>query len=103
VAGFADNARNLTALPDGRFMIVGGGRPTADNVDAACLMLTSNGQPDETFAPAGRKLVDLGGPADMFWGAAVNPAKTHLSIAGVKGAAMGANDDSAILLIPLPK
>jgi uncharacterized delta-60 repeat protein len=102
VAGFNDNGRSLAALPDGRLLLVGGGRPVTDNVDAMALVLNANGQPDTTFGENGRRLFNLGGPSDFFWSVAVNPAGTQAAIVGTKGGTTApGNDDAAILLLPL--
>ena len=101
VAGFNDNSRQILVLPDNRVVLNGGGRPTANDVDGAIGVLTPNGQPDVTFAPAGVKLFDLGGPSDFLWGMALSPSKKYIAMAGIKGVAAPANDDSALVLVPI--
>jgi uncharacterized delta-60 repeat protein len=100
--GFNDNARTLAVLSDGRSLHVGGGRTSESNSDAMIMMVTRDGAPDTSFAPAGRRVFDLGGAADFFWGIAINPAGTHAAIVGVKsvGTGMG-NDDAVVLFQPL--
>ncbi len=102
VAGFNDNARNVAVLHDNRVLIIGGGRPTTDNVDGMLVMLTPDGQRDTSFAPNGIKLYDLGGPSDFFWGLALSPDGRRAAITGLRGAAMGGNDDAAMLILTLP-
>ncbi len=101
VAGFNDNSRQILVLPDNRVVLNGGGRPTANDVDGAIGILTPNGQPDVTFAPTGVKLFDLGGPSDFLWGMALSPSKKYIAMAGIKGVAAPANDDSALVLVPI--
>lgn len=100
--GFNDNARTLAVLSDGRSLHVGGGRTSETNSDAMLMMITRDGAPDTSFAPAGRRVFDLGGASDFFWGVAINPAGTHAAIVGVKsvGTGMG-NDDAVVLFQPL--
>jgi uncharacterized delta-60 repeat protein len=102
VAGFSDNSRSLTVLPDGRIALVGGGRATSGDVDGMVAILTPNGQPDTAFAPFGWKLYDLGGVSDFLWGVAVAPSGKYMALSGIKSNGSGAgNDDGAILLVPV--
>jgi uncharacterized delta-60 repeat protein len=101
VAGFNDNGRALVPLADNRVLLVGGGRPTMDNVDAMVAVLTEDGQPDSSFAPSGWKTYDLGGTSDFFWATALSPSQTLAAVVGTKAVGMAAgNDDAAILLLP---
>jgi uncharacterized delta-60 repeat protein len=100
--GFNDNGRALVALSDNRLLLVGGGRPAADNVDAMVAVLKADGAVDETFAPKGTKQFDLGGAADMFWGAALSPDQKRAAVVGTKAVGMGpGNDDGVLLLLPV--
>jgi uncharacterized delta-60 repeat protein len=106
VGGFADNSRNLLVLPDKRIVLSGGGRPAAGNVDGFIGMLTENGQPDTSFSSTGWKTVDLGGPADFLWSVALSPDGKTLAFVGFKGVGANptpatANDDAALLLVPV--
>ncbi len=101
VAGFNDQSRYVLTLPDNRVVLAGGGRPSANNVDGAIGILTPNGQPDVTFSPTGVKLFDLGGPTDFLWGVALSPSKSYLALSGIKGVSAPANDDAALLLVPV--
>ena len=101
-----DTSCTLTALPDNRILLVGGGRPASTNVDGMLAMLTAGGQPDTTFGARGLRTYDLGGVADFFWGAAVNPARTHVAVVGTRGVGISAgattaNDDGVVFLLPL--
>jgi uncharacterized delta-60 repeat protein len=101
-AGFNDNGRNMTALPDGRVLLVGGGRTAEQAVDGMVAVLGTDGAADTAFAEKGFKLFDFGGSTDFLWGAAVSPAADKAVVVGLKGAgAEGGNDDAALVLIPL--
>ncbi|MFT3766074.1 MAG: delta-60 repeat domain-containing protein [Minicystis sp.] len=102
-AGFNDNARCVSVLPDGRVLLAGGGRPTSSNVDGMVAIFTPNGQPDTTFSPFGWKLYELGGTNDFFWAAALAPSKDYVAVAGIKGYPTGSTtpDDAALLLVPV--
>jgi uncharacterized delta-60 repeat protein len=104
--GYGDNGRFVLVLPDQRVLSVGRGRamPAAPlpagepEADAMVAILTENGQPDESFAPGGFELHDLGGDGDHFWAAAVAPGGTQVAIVGVAGAEQnGVHDDDAAL------
>lgn len=102
VGGFNDNSRNLIVLPDGRVLLIGGGRPSEDNVDGVMALLTPNGQPDVSFSATGRKVFDLGGAADHFWSAAMSPGRDQIAVVGLKGVGTApGNDDAAMLLVPV--
>jgi len=104
IGGFGDNSRKLLALPDDGLVLVGGGRPTADNVDGVVVALTADGRPDTRFTGSGFELFDLGGPADFIWGVALSPSKTRIAAVGIKGVGTTAttgDDDAALLLMKL--
>lgn len=106
VGGFADNSRNLVVLPDGRVVLAGGGRPTASNVDGFIALLLPDGRPDTRFSATGWKTIDLGGPADFLWSVALSPDGKTLAFVGFKGVGptpspATANDDAALLLVPV--
>ncbi len=102
VDGFNDNGRNMLTLPDGRLMLLGGGRYTSQNVDGLVAVLNPDGTPDESFGENGLKLTDFGGSNDFLWGAAISPTKDRVIAVGIKGVSLEAgNDDSVILNIPL--
>jgi uncharacterized delta-60 repeat protein len=108
IGGFGDNSRRLVVLPDRRVLLVGGGRPTAANVDGALVLLTPDGQPDETFSSTGWRLYDLGGPADFLWGVSLSPDGKTVALAGIKGVGTAptpasANDDASLLILPVPQ
>ncbi|MBK7401629.1 MAG: hypothetical protein IPJ34_36595 [Myxococcales bacterium] len=105
LAGQNDNGRALVVLPDQRILLVGGGRPTATNSDAMVALLSKDGLPDTTFGTNGVRTYDLGGVNDFFWAVAVSPKKDRIALGGVRGvdATTTEDDESAILMLPLPK
>lgn len=99
--GQTDNARNIIALPDGRFVIIGAGRKTSSNQDAMLGMLTSTGQWDTTFGPKGLRAFDIGA-TDHFWGVSLSPNNKTLAVGGISGTKTdGGHDDSLVYLLPL--
>ena len=106
IGGFGDNSRQLLVLPDRRVLLAGGGRRTAADVDGVVVVLTPDGQPDTSFAQSGWRAFDLGGPADFLWSVAISPDKKTAAFVGIKGVGANptpatANDDAALLLLPL--
>ena len=103
LAGEDDRARNLTILPDGNILAVGSGKLDADEIDAMVVMLDPDGAPVETFGDGGHLLVDLGGPADAFFGVHVAGDESAVMIAGFKGADPEGteNDDSVLARLAL--
>lgn len=106
IGGFGDNSRRLVVLPDRRVLLAGGGRRSAADVDGVVTLLTPDGQPDTSFSASGWQAFDLGGPADFLWGVALSPDKKTAAFVGLKGAGANpmpatANDDAALLLLPL--
>lgn len=103
LAGQDDRGRNVTVLPDGNIMVVGSGKLDATNIDAMVVMLDGDGTPVETFGEDGHLLVDLGGPADGFFGVTVTDDERDAIIAGFSGAdpAGTGNDDAALARLEL--
>jgi uncharacterized delta-60 repeat protein len=99
VAGQDDRGRHLVALPNGGAIMVGSGKPTDTNLDAMVVRLAPSGTPDTAFGPNGRRLFDIGGPNDSFFGAAVSPDGSRIAAVGYLGrdAAGSDKDDSAVL------
>jgi uncharacterized delta-60 repeat protein len=93
VAGEDDRGRNLVALPDGRVIVVGSGKPTASNLDAMVVTLAADG------AQTGRKLYDVGGPNDAFFGIALSPDGSRVAAVGYLGRETSGSekDDGAVL------
>ena len=101
VDGFNDNGRNIALLPDGRILLVGGGRFTSTNSDGMLAILKSNGELDESFGDSGVQLFDFGGAQDFLWGADVAPDLDKVMAVGIKGVQGATGDDSAIVTLPL--
>lgn len=94
VAGEDDRGRHLAVTPDGGALIVGSGKPSAANLEAMVVRLTRDG------ALADRRLVDLGGPNDAFFGVAVSADGSRAAAVGYVGqdpSDSSKNDDGAIL------
>ncbi len=99
VAGHDDRGRHVVGLPNGGALMVGSGKPSATNLDAMVVKLTTSGTPDTAFGSDGRRLFDIGGPNDSFFGAAVSPDGSRIAAVGYLGrdTAAGDEDDSAVL------
>ena len=93
VAGEDDRGRNLVALPDGRAIVVGSGKPNASNLDAIVVRLAPGGMLVD------RKLYDVGGPNDAFFGVALSPDGSRIAAVGYLGRNTngGEKDDGAVL------
>jgi uncharacterized delta-60 repeat protein len=93
VAGEDDRGRNLVSLPDGRTILVGSGKPSASNLDAMVVTLAADG------AQTGRKLYDVGGPNDAFFGVALSPDGSRVAAVGYLGRETNGSekDDGAVL------
>lgn len=96
LAGQDDRGRDLVVFPDGRVLMVGSGKPTATNLEAMAVMLTPSGKLDTSFDSDGILLVDLGGPSDSFFGAALTVDRKRAFLAGYKGASPASGDDAAV-------
>jgi uncharacterized delta-60 repeat protein len=94
--GGADRARNLTALPDGRIVAVGGTEVslTPSATDGLVFAINPDGSPDTTPAPDGALKLDLGGPGDFLYG--VHAAGTVVTVVGYRGGATAPEDEVAI-------
>lgn len=99
VAGEDDRGRNLVALADGRTVLVGSGKPSGSNLDAMVVRLTPAGALDAAFGQGGRKLYDVGGPNDAFYGVALSPDGSRIAAVGYLGrdTSGGEKDDGAVL------
>lgn len=105
--GWGDNGRFVMTLPDDRILAVGRGSRVASSAqperDALIAVLTEDGLPDDSFAPGGFELYDMGGGDDQFWAAAVSPDEDRVVVVGLAGAEITGldNDDAAIMILPL--
>jgi uncharacterized delta-60 repeat protein len=103
LGGQSDRGRNVTILPDGSILVVGSGSTVADQSDALVVLLDPAGALVDSFGDAGLELVDLGGPADAFFGVTVASDGRAVYLAGFNGAAPDgpANDDAVLARIAL--
>jgi len=97
--GYNDNGRNMTVLPDGRILLIGGGRYASNASEGMMVVLSAEGQPDENFGENGAQLLDFGGAADFLWGVKVSPQGDKVVAVGIKGDASG--DDAVVVTLPL--
>ena len=101
IAGEDDRGRDLVALPDGRILIAGSGKPDATNINAMLVLLDKNGALDPSFGTAGILQVDLGGPADSFYGVALTPDGKHAIVTGYKGTEPNTGDDAVVARVAI--
>lgn len=111
--GYGDNGRAVVALPDGKVLGVGGGRPapavapasgTNPPSDGMIGVLDQRGMPDSTFGANGFQLLDFGaGSTDFLWGVDIAPDKKSVAVVGLGNKATDADDEDGILVIfPVP-
>jgi len=83
--------------------VVGSGKPTASNIEDMWSGLTADGLLDPAYGQGGRKLVDVGGPDDSYFGVAVSPDAGTAAVVGHLGRDTGGddNDDGAVLWLRL--
>ncbi len=101
IANDDDRGRDLVALPDGRILIAGSGKPDATNINAMLVLLEEDGALDTGFGTGGILQVDLGGPADSFFGVALTADGKHAIVAGYKGAEPTTGDDAVIARVAI--
>ena len=106
-ANLGENCRDLTVLPDGRPLLVGGGQLVEGNTEGLIAVLgADSGVPDTAWATGGIRSYELGGTADQFWSAAVSPDQKLVVVVGLKGVPAAqttesSNSDGVIVLIAL--
>lgn len=97
IAGEDDRARDLIALPDGRLLLAGSGKPSEDDINGMLVLLGPDGAFDENFGEGGHLIVDLGGPNDSFYSVALTPDGGHAMIVGWKGSGEETDGDDAVV------
>jgi uncharacterized delta-60 repeat protein len=99
LVGENDRGRHLAVLPDDRVLVVGSGSPSASNIDAMLVMLTAEGDLDDSFDGDGHKLHSFGRADEAFFMAAVSPANDRVAVVGYRAGATGgpAEDEDGVL------
>src|SRR5262249_24632485 len=99
--GVGDNGRAVVVLPDLQVLTIGGGRRnvTGQPADGMLGLLSEGGLPVSEFGAGGRRLYELGGAADFFWGGALSPDHSQIVVVGL-GGANGATQ-GIVLRLPL--
>ena len=69
--GGSDAAEAVLMQPNGRIVLAGGGG--AGTTSFCVMRLRSNGAPDTTFGPGGKRVIDFGGDRESAFGAALQP------------------------------
>jgi len=95
VAGDDDRGRHIVALPNGGVLMVGSGKPTPTALDAMVVKLTPTGALDTSFGAEGRRLFDIGGPNDAFFGVAISPDRSRVAAVGYLGRDTSSSDKDA--------
>ena len=102
IAGEADRGRDLVVFPDGRVLIAGSGKPSAADINGMIVMLNRNGSLDRSFGRDGILMVDLGGPADSFFGSALTADGKKAMVTGYRGsdlASVAPGDDARVVRV----
>jgi uncharacterized delta-60 repeat protein len=102
IAGEADRGRDLVVFSDGRVLIAGSGKPSAADINGMIVMLNRNGSLDRSFGRDGILMVDLGGPADSFFGSALTADGKKAMVAGYRGsdlASVAPGDDARVVRV----
>lgn len=103
ISGQDDRARDLVVLESGNILIAGSGKPSETDINAMLVMLTEDGELDESFGRDGIYQVDLGGKTDSFFSVALSEDESSAVVAGWMGpdAASGGNEEAVIARISL--
>jgi len=103
ISGQDDRGRDLVVLEDGNILIAGSGKPSETDINAMLVMLTEDGELDESFGRDGIYQVDLGGRTDSFFSIALSEDESSALVAGWMGpdAAAGGNEEAVIARITL--
>jgi hypothetical protein len=103
ISGQDDRGRDLVVLENGNILIAGSGKPSETDINAMLVMLTEDGELDESFGRDGIYQVDLGGKSDSFFSVALSEDESSAIVAGWMGpdAASGGNEEGVIARITL--
>jgi uncharacterized delta-60 repeat protein len=103
ISGQDDRGRDLVVLENGNILIAGSGKPSETDINGMLVMLTVDGELDESFGRDGIYQVDLGGKSDSFFSVALSEDESSAIVAGWMGpdAASGGNEEGVIARITL--
>jgi hypothetical protein len=107
VAGFADQVRTALVLSDDSVLLLGNSTEIEGDADGFIAARTADGAPNESFAPAGVQVFDIGGTNDTINGGVISPDGSLLLMVARKGypndftQTETENQDAAIVLLPL--
>ena len=103
ISGQDDRGRDLVVLENGNILIAGSGKPSETDINAMLVMLTEDGELDESFGRDGIYQVDLGGKTDSFFSVALSEDESSAVVAGWMGpdVAAGGNEEAVIARISL--
>ncbi len=103
ISGQDDRGRDLVVLENGNILIAGSGKPSETDINAMLVMLTEDGELDDSFGRNGIYQVDLGGKTDSFFSVALSDDESSAVVAGWMGpdAAQGGNEEAVIARITL--
>lgn len=103
ISGQDDRGRDLVVLENGNILIAGSGKPSESDINGMLVMLSEDGELDETFGRDGIYQVDLGGKTDSFFSVALSEDESSAIVSGWMGpdAAAGGNEEGVIARITL--
>ncbi|HEX2053138.1 MAG TPA: hypothetical protein VHJ78_05340 [Actinomycetota bacterium] len=103
LAGQDDRGRDLVVLDNGNILIAGSGKPSETQMNGMLVLLTPDGQLEESFGRDGVYQVNLGGRGDSFFSIAIDEEQTAATVAGWSGpeATQGGNEEAVIARIAL--
>lgn len=98
ISGQDDRGRDLVVLEDGGILIAGSAKPSETDINAMVVLLTEDGELDESFGRGGVYQVDLGGRSDAFFSIALNDDESAAVVAGWMGpeTGSGGNEEAVI-------
>lgn len=103
IAGEDDRGRDLVVLDSGNILIAGSGKPSAAQMNGLLVMLTPDGELEESFGRDGIYQVNLGGRGDSFFGITLDEDESAATVVGWSGpdVAQGGNEEGVIARIAL--
>ncbi len=103
IAGEDDRGRDLVVLENGNILIAGSAKPNASDINGMLVMLTPDGELDESFGRDGVYQVDLGGKSDSFFSIGLTEDGKSAVVGGWMGpdTAQGGNEEAVIARLAL--